>query len=69
MTPDPGWIPYLKMTFGFLLLVILGVLAAAIALGEVKESTSFGLDQVLGGLLVLAGGFAHWAYGADQREK
>jgi hypothetical protein len=53
----------LKMLFGFLLLVLLTVLAAIIALGSVKQDTSHGLDQILGGLLVLAGGFAHWAFG------
>ena len=56
------------MIFGFLLLVLLAVLAAIIALGEVKSDTSHGLNEILGGLLVLAGGFAHWAFGDRQGE-
>lgn len=62
MTPDPKWLPFLKMVFGFLLLVVIAVLAGAIALGEVKQDSSFGLQELLGGLLVLAGGFAQWAF-------
>jgi hypothetical protein len=52
----------LKMWFGFALLVILAILAALVALGKVEESSSYGLSQILGGLLVLAGGFAQWAF-------
>ena len=51
-----------KMIFGFLLLVLLSVLAGVIALGNVRQESSFGLQDILGGLLVLAGGFAHWAF-------
>jgi hypothetical protein len=53
----------LKMIFGFLLMVLLSVLAAIIALGKVELATSYGLGQIIGGLLVLSGGFAHWAFG------
>ena len=66
--PDPRWLPFLKMTYGFLLLMIFGLLAYAIAVGDVQEKSSFGLGQVIGGLLVLAGGFAHWAYGSSDKE-
>lgn len=52
----------LKMIFGFALLVLLAALATVIALAHVEMQSSFGLDQILGGLLVLAGGFAHWAF-------
>jgi len=55
----------LKMTFGFLLLFLLAVLAGIIAVGKVEQETSFGLQYILGGLTALAGGFAHWAFGAD----
>ena len=40
MTPDPRWLPFLKMTFGFLLLLMLAVLAALIALGKVEQGSS-----------------------------
>ncbi len=59
----------LKMIFGFLLLILLATLAALIALGKVEQSTSHGLDQILGGLLVLSGGFAHWAFGGIKSDE
>lgn len=68
-SPDPGWIPFLKMTFGFLVLVTLVILAALIALGKVEMQTSFGLESILGALSVLAGGFAQWAFSANKEEK
>lgn len=51
-----------KMIFGFSVLLVLAVLGGLTALGDVKAETSFGLEQILGGLLVMAGGFAHWAF-------
>ncbi len=58
----------LKMIFGFLLLILLAVLAAVIGLGHVEQATSYGLEGIVGGLLVLSGGFAHWAFGERQGE-
>ena len=66
MTPDPRWLPFLKMTFGFLLLLMLAVLAALIALGKVEQGSSFGLEGIIGGLTALAGGFVNWAFTADR---
>jgi thiol:disulfide interchange protein len=60
--PDPEWLPVLKVIFGFVVLIVLAALAAIIALGEVKEASSYGLNIILGGLLTLAGGFASWAF-------
>lgn len=60
--PDEGWLPFVKIMFGFFLLVILAALSAIIALGHVKAESSFGLDIILGGLLTLSGGFASWAF-------
>ena len=65
--PDPGWIPFLKMVFGFLVLSMLAILAALIALGKVELQTSFGLEGILGALGVLAGGFSQWAFGEVQK--
>ena len=65
--PDPGWLPFVKMMFGFLVLLTLVVLAAVIALGKVEMSTSFGLEGIIGALSVLAGGFAQWAFTADKK--
>ena len=59
----------LKMIFGFMLLVLLAVLAGVIALGKVEEKTSYGLQFILGALSVLAGGFANWAFGRTEKIK
>jgi hypothetical protein len=50
------------MIFGFMLLVLLAVLAAIIAIGKVEQNTSYGLQYILGALATLAGGFAQWAF-------
>jgi len=57
------------MIFGFSLLGMLTTLATIIALGKVESATSHGLDQILGGLLVLSGGFAHWAFGETRQNE
>lgn len=62
MTPDPRWLPFGKLAFGMLLLIILALLSAIIALGKVEATTSHGLDTLLGGLLTLSGGFANWCF-------
>jgi thiol:disulfide interchange protein len=62
-SPDPGWLPFVKMIFGFLMLLVLALLAALIALGDVRQDTSHGLTYILGGLTVLSGQFAQWAFG------
>lgn len=56
------------MLFGFLVLVVLAVLAAFIALGKVEQTTSYGLDIILGGLMTLAGGFASWAFSITSKD-
>lgn len=55
-----------RMLFGFLLLVLLCILAGVIAIGHVEEKTSYGLQYILGALAVLAGGFAQWAFGKSE---
>ena len=55
-----------KMLFGFLLLFCIAVLASIIAIGHVRQETSYGLDMILGGLLALAGGFSNWAFGESR---
>jgi len=52
----------LKMLYGIAILLILAVLSAIIALAHVEEATSYGLDKVLTGLLMLAAAFAQWAF-------
>jgi uncharacterized membrane protein YoaK (UPF0700 family) len=52
-----------RMIFGFILLVLLAVLAAVVAIGKVHQDSSYGLDYILGSLATLSGGFAQWAFG------
>jgi Ni,Fe-hydrogenase I cytochrome b subunit len=51
-----------RMIFGFLVLLLLAILAGIIAIGKVEQETSYGLEYILGALSVLAGGFAQWAF-------
>lgn len=55
----------LKMLFGFLLLLIVAFLCASIALGNVREESSFGLTQMITVLSALGGGFATWAFSSS----
>jgi hypothetical protein len=56
-----------RMLFGFGVLLVLTVLAMMIALGHVKQESSYGLEIVLGSLATLSGGFAQWAF-SKQKE-
>ncbi len=51
-----------RMLFGFGILLVLTVLALLLALGQVKQESSYGLEIVLGSLATLSGGFAQWAF-------
>lgn len=53
---------------GFLILAVVAGLAAIIALGHVDQSSSFGLDIVLGSLATLVGGFAQWAFSGKDHD-
>ena len=57
-----------RMWFGFALLFLLAVLAGIIAIGHVKEESSFGLQYILGALSALSGGFAQWAFSQKGEE-
>ena len=67
--PERGWLEFLKLFFGFLALILLAILAMIIALGEVKQDSSFGLTYILGALSVMAGMFAQWAFGDKSKDK
>lgn len=58
-----------KMVFGFLALLVMAILAGVIALGKVHQETSYGLDYILGGLTMMTGGFANWAFGSTKDAK
>lgn len=59
----------LKMIFGFSLLLVLAILAGVVAVGKITQESSFGLQEILSGLLVLAGGFAQWAFSSSGAKK
>lgn len=51
-----------RMIFGFCLLGIYAILALAIAFGRIEETTSFGLQPILGGLTGVGGAWGVWAF-------
>lgn len=58
-----------KMVFGFCLLGIYLVLAIAIAFGKIEETTSFGLQPLLGGLTSLGGAWGVWAFASKKDDE
>jgi hypothetical protein len=58
----------LSWVYGFTLLGIIGTLVAIVALGQVEEGTSAGLQQMIGILAVLAGGWANGQFGKAKHE-
>lgn len=66
--PHPLWLDFLKRFFGFLLLLMLAILAGLIAVGKVEQSSSFGLEGIIGGLTALAGGFVNWAFTVSKKQ-
>jgi hypothetical protein len=60
--PDPDWIDFLKLAIGLMMFLSLVVLAAIIGIGDVRQENSFGLQDVLGGLLVAFGAWGQWAF-------
>jgi hypothetical protein len=56
-----------KMIYGYCLLGCTTTLAIVIALGNVQSSSSAGLPQILGGLLVLDGAWAQWSFGGNKK--
>jgi len=66
MIPSPRWIPFLKLLIGLLMFLSLVLLAMVIGLGHVEQNTSFGLQDVLGGLLVAFGSWGQWAFSKNK---
>ena len=65
--PMPTWsLTVWKMIFGFVLMVLIIILAGVIAIGHVTQEGSYGLQDLLGGLLVMAGGWTHWAFSSKE---
>lgn len=59
----------LKLFFGFMLLVILAALVCIIALGKVAKETSYGLDGLMTGLLLLTQQWASWCFGKSRERE
>jgi cadmium resistance protein CadD (predicted permease) len=57
------------MLFGFLLLLLLALLAGVVAIGNVKPETSHGLLELIGILAVLAGAWSQWAFRYEKENK
>lgn len=59
----------LKMLYGFLLLLLLAILAVVIALGKVEQQTSYGLLPIITALATLSGAFGNWAFKDSDKDK
>jgi hypothetical protein len=55
-SPDPKWLPFIRVVLGFVIVIMIVGLGAAIALGKVQKETSYGLDRILDALFILGGG-------------
>lgn len=55
-SPDPKWLPFLRLILGFFIVVMIVILGGAIALGHVEEKTSYGLKEIETALFILGGG-------------
>lgn len=58
----------IKLLYGLCLLIILGGLAIAFGVGHVEEKTSYGLMPIVTALSTLAGAFAGWAFGTNNKK-
>lgn len=56
----------LKMFYGYMLLLILCVLAVAFGMGQVEEKTSYGLMPLVVAISNLAAQWAQWAFSRDK---
>lgn len=63
-----GWMPFIKIAFGFALLLVLGAITIVIGVGNVKAETSFGLGVALGTLGSVATGWSTWAFGSVKKD-
>jgi hypothetical protein len=55
----------LRLGFGYLTITYLFVLALIVALGDVEESKSFGLHDIIQGFLLFAAAYCGWAFRAE----
>lgn len=60
---------FLGFVIGMFLTFEFGILALAIALGQVKAETSYGLGMVIGGLNTSIGAFAGWAFSTGHSQR
>jgi hypothetical protein len=58
----------LRITMGFLIILILAGLAAAIAVGRIEEHTSYGLMPLIVALSNIGVMFAQWAFSARVKD-
>lgn len=59
----------LKLWFGFTLVVLVIVLAAVIAVGNVKQDTSYGLRELIALLGPVIGFWSQWAFSRKENGK
>ena len=60
----PPTLDDLKLLLIYFILIVLGILAVAVALGDVKQETSYGLNELLIALTGFASAAVGWAFGS-----
>ena len=58
-----------KMIYGIVLLASLVGLAIMLAIGEIKEESSFGLREIILALALLSQNFSSWAFNAAKENR
>jgi hypothetical protein len=59
----------LRLIFGYATLVIIAGIAVMIAVGEVKQESSYGLEPILVALTSVAASFCNWAFARTETGK
>ena len=65
----PATLDDLKLLLIYFVLIILGILALAVALGDVRQETSYGLNELLIALTGFASAAVGWAFGSRGANK
>lgn len=68
IAPDPEWLPFLKIAFGYCLLFVFACLIGLIAFGKVEEKTSYGLMPLIVALAGMGGAWTQAIFGNRGKE-
>lgn len=64
--PDADWLAFLRVLFGYCLLLVFACLIAMIAVGKVEEKTSYGLMPLIVALAGMGGAWTQAIFGSKK---